>query len=267
MILFVAVIIETEGKIMDGNILSIGTFILGVAFSYIIARSIEVKTNITVKFQHIGIINNDLKGVEFSCNGYKVDTLTKTSILFWNSGNKCIKKEQLLNEEFLHFVFPENCIIFSGKIMKTTDDAINLDCKVDKNNIFIDFTYLKKGDGGLIEVLHNSDNYEKIEAKIKLDTNQKNDVVIYKQSTDWFTADKEKSFKRKIFKISLVTMSILVMLMLSIGVFAFSFILEEAIGDLSLIVFIIGEWGVGFLSSQIVKIIAKSIVNIPDKLR
>lgn len=252
---------------MGGIILSIITFALGVIFSYIIARSIEVKTNITVKFQHIGIINNDLKSVEFSCNGCKVNTLTKTSILFWNSGNKCIKKENLLNEEFLHFVFPENCKIFSGKIMKTTDDSINLDCKVDKNNIFVDFTYLKKGDGGLIEVLHNSDDYEKIEAKIKLDTNQKNDVVIYKQSTDWFTADKEKSFKRKIFKISLATISISVMLILSIGVFAFSFMLGEVIGDLFLIVFVLGEWLVGFLSSHIIRIIAKFITNIPDKLR
>lgn len=252
---------------MGGIILSIVTFTLGVIFSYVIARTIEVKTNITVKFQHIRIINNDLKNVEFSCNGYKVNTLTKTSILFWNSGNKCIRKGQLLDEEFLHFVFPDNCIIFSGKIMKTTDNAINLDCKVDKNNIFVDFTYLKKGDGGLIEILHNSNNYEKIEAKIKLDTNQKNDVIIYKQSTDWFTADKEKSFKRKLFRIELLIVSILVMLILSIGVFVFSFMLETVIGDLCLIVFVLGEWLIGFLSSQIIKIVAKSIVNIPDKLR
>lgn len=252
---------------MGGIILSIVTFILGVIFSYIIARSTEVKTNITVKFQNIGIINNDLKNVDFACNGCKVDTLIKTSILFWNSGNKCITKEQLLNEEFLHFVFPDNCEIFSGKIVKVTDDSINLDCKVDNSNIFVDFTYLKKGDGGLIEVLHNSYDYDKITAKIKLNTNQKNDVIIYKHSTDWFTVDKEKAFKRKLFKVYLAIISILVLLMLSIGVFAFSFMLSEVIGDLFLIVFVIGEWVVGFLSSQIIKMLAKSIINVPNKLR
>ncbi len=252
---------------MEGIILSIITFVLGILFSYLIARTTEIKTNITVKFQNIGIINNELEDVTFSCNGCKISTLIKTSILFWNSGRKCITKEQLVDEKLLHFVFPDECHIFSSKIIKTTNESINLNCKVKDNDVFIDFAYLKKGDGGLIEILHNSDKYENIEAKIKLNSNQKKDVIVYKHSTDWFTIDNEKAFKRKIVNFSIIALSVVSILILSIAVLAISVRLTGFMGDKAIIIFIIGEWLVGFLSSKIKNMIDGKIINVPNKLR
>lgn len=252
---------------MVGVILSMVTFILGVLFSYIIARTTEVKPKITVKFQNIGIINNDLKDVEFTCNNCKVNTLIKTSVLFWNSGNKCITKEQLVGAKMLHFTFPVDCKIFSCKIKRSTDDAISLQSKVVDNNVYVDFEYLKKGDGGLIEVLHNSSDYENILPKIKLNTIYKDDVITYKHSTDWFTIDKEKVSKKRMFSFGIVALNIIIAVTLSVVIFGLSMPLTLKIGDWAIAIFVIGEWLVGFLNAKITKLTSGLIVNVPNSLR
>ncbi|MCD7991530.1 MAG: hypothetical protein LUK37_07010 [Clostridia bacterium] len=252
---------------MTGVILSIVTFILGVLFSYIIARTTEVKPKITVKFQNIGIINNDLEDVEFTCNNCKVNTLIKTSVLFWNSGNKCITKEQLVGAKMLHFTFPVDCKILSCKIKRSTDDAISLQSKVIDNNVYVDFEYLKKGDGGLIEVLHNSSDYENILPQIKLNTIYKDDVITYKHSTDWFTIDKEKASRKRMLNFCIIALNLIIAVILAIAIFFLSISLFNKIGDWTIAIFIIGEWLVGFLNAKIMKVTSGLIVNVPNALR
>ncbi len=253
---------------MTGVVLSILTFILGVLFSYIIARTTEVKPKITVKFQNIGIINNDLEDVEFTCNNCKVNTLIKTSILFWNSGNKCITKEQLVGAKKLHFTFPVDCKIFSCKIKRSTDDAICLKSESTGNDVEVDFEYLKKGDGGLIEVLHNSSDYEKILPQIKLNTIYKDDVITYKHSTDWFTIDKEKASRKRMLNICIVALNIIIAVTLAVAILFLAMSLTYKIGNYwSITLFVIGEWLVGFLNAKIMKLTSGLIINVPNALR
>lgn len=95
-------------------LLSILTFILGVIASYLISRNFELKTQIRMDINSFGIINDkiDSGNVVLQCNGTKIDTFSKTSIIFWNSGRKCITKDEILGEQCLKIELSQNVKVF-----------------------------------------------------------------------------------------------------------------------------------------------------------
>lgn len=183
--------------------LSILTFILGVVGSYLISRNFELKTQIRMNINSFEIINDSVgtENVKLECNGIKIDTLTKTSIVFWNSGRKCITKDEILGNKCLKIEFAQGVEIFECNNAKNNEKLNNISVSNDKNIVLIEFDYLKPGDGAIIDILHNGDIYESITPILNLKTYNKNDIIKAETSVGWESIRRKKKYINHIVKI------------------------------------------------------------------
>ena len=179
---------------MGSIILSLVTFILGIVCSYTISRNFELKTQIRMDINSFGIINENIGAgsVIIECNGAKIDTLTKTSIMFWNSGRKCITKDEILGEKCLKIEFPQVVKIFECKKIKYNEKLNKISVCNDQNVVIVKFEYLKPGNGAIIDILHNGNINQEIAPIFNLKTNNKNDVIKVNTSVDWENVEKSK---------------------------------------------------------------------------
>lgn len=196
-------------------VLSILTFILGVIASYLISRNFELKTQIRMDINSFGIINDNIGSgsVTLQCNGTKIDTLTKTSIMFWNSGRKCITKDEILGEQCLKIEFPQNVEIFDCKNIQNNEKTNNIHVFNNDNFVIVEFNYLKPGNGAIIDILHNSNRNKEITPILNLKTNNKKDIIKVNSSIDWESIEKTKEMNYRATKI--LNALLLVMLMIA----------------------------------------------------
>lgn len=221
-------------------ILSILTFILGVVGSYLISRNFELKTQIRMNINSFGIINGDIGSgnVTLECNGIKINTLTKTSIMFWNSGRKCITKDEILGEKYLKIEFPQDVKIFDCKNIKNNEKENNISVFHSDNCVLIEFDYLKPGNGAIIDVLHNGERSNEVTPFFNLKTNNKKDFIKVNSSVDWESIEKKKEMSNKRIKIVNALFSVLFMIFatfLSV-LFPVLFINDESVAILTALV-------------------------------
>lgn len=200
-------------------ILSILTFILGVVGSYLISRNFELKTQIRMNINSFGIINKNIgiRNVVLECNGTKIDILTKTSIMFWNSGRKCIVKDEILGDQYLKIEFPQNTKIFACKNIKNNEKLNNIFIYNDQNTIIVKFDYLKPGNGAIIDILHNGDMSKEIVPILNLKTYNKKDVIKVNKSIDWESIEKKNARDYQISKIFNALLLVLLIIIASVS--------------------------------------------------
>ena len=105
----------------------------------------------------ISLVNiEDATGLSVSVQGEQnIKNLTSTSVAIWNNGNKIIKKNNILKP--IKLILPDDVKVVGGiKVEKIRDQ---FDFKVtkspDKNNLLnIEWDFLKKGDGVLVQFFH-----------------------------------------------------------------------------------------------------------------
>lgn len=187
-------------------ILSILTFILGVVGSYLISRNFELKTQIKLDVNSFGIIddNTGLGDILLECNGTKIDTMTKTSIVFWNSGRRCITKDEILGSQCLVIEFEQNVKIFKCKDVKRNELSNNISVSNYKNFVYVKFDYLKPGNGAVIDILHNGTIDKNIKPHLNLKTYNKDDIIKVETSVGWDKIRRKKENENLIKKIILV---------------------------------------------------------------
>lgn len=200
-------------------ILSILTFILGVVGSYLISRNFELKTQIRMNINSFGIINDSIgtSNATIECNGTKISTLTKTSIMFWNSGRKCIAKDEILGDQYLKIEFPQNTKIFECKNIENNEKANNILVYNDENIIIVKFDYLKPGNGAIIDILHNGDMSKEITPILNLKTYNKEDVIKVNTSIDWESIEKKRERNYQINKISKALLLVILIIIISLS--------------------------------------------------
>lgn len=183
--------------------LSIFTFILGVIASYLISRNFELKTQIRMNINSFAIINDNVGSgdIKLVCNGTTINTLTKTSIMFWNSGRKCITKDEILGDKCLKIDFSQGVKIFECKNTKYNEGSNKIAVNSNENFVVIDFDHLKPGNGAIIDVLHDGNIDNEITPILNLKTYNKNDIIKVSTSINWENIEKRKENNYRINKV------------------------------------------------------------------
>lgn len=184
-------------------ILSIITFVLGIIASYLISRNFEMKTQIRMDISSFGIIDDGVRsgGIMIECNGTKIDTLTKTSVMFWNAGRKCITKDDILGKQCLKIEFDKEVEIFGCENVKRNEVANNISIFSDKNIVKVEFEYLKPGNGAVIDILHNGVINKEIKPCLNLKTYNKSDIIKVETSVGWDSIRRKTEYTKHVTRI------------------------------------------------------------------
>jgi hypothetical protein len=142
--------------VITGLILSV----VGIALSAIgIILTIKAREKREPKcvyktYRNIVKLSNEGK-LKISYDGIEVDRICTTYIFFWNKGNKEIKKGDIPKPLEIDLSDEKELYLLDFKVIKVSRDAINLvvsQCW--KHTLQIDFDFLDKNDGAVIEVKH-----------------------------------------------------------------------------------------------------------------
>lgn len=198
---------------------SILTFILGVLSSYMISRNFELKSQIRMDINSFGIINDNIDSgnITLQCNGTKINILSKTSIIFWNSGRKCITKDEILGEQYIKIEFSQGVKIFDCKNVRSNEEENNIVVFSDDNCVIIKFDYLKPGNGAVIDILHNGDIRKEITPILNLKTNNKKDIIKVNSCIDWENVEKKKEMYYRYSRVSNAITLCIIMIAASIS--------------------------------------------------
>lgn len=158
-----------------GALISLCSILVGTIISFIFYRKSIRKAVPGYQYKSLNIIDvgKEIKidNINVFYKESKIERLSKTQILFWNDGNKTILGKNIVEKERIKIQFDQSDgEILSARIVETTRDVINfvINHNPGDNFAFIDFEFLDKKDGALIELLHtNSRNVFKINGVIK----------------------------------------------------------------------------------------------------
>jgi hypothetical protein len=135
-----------------GMLLSIS---LAVVF-YIRSRRSRRISFICVEKRLIGHGEQDLPAaVQITFNGKKIRQLNRIRVIFWNSGTETILGNEIVSDDKFRFQSIGNSIL-EGHVIKSNRDVNNITCHVEienKNIAIINFEYLDKKDGGIVDFL------------------------------------------------------------------------------------------------------------------
>jgi len=106
----------------------------------------------------IGSSGSELRSsVEIRFKGDVVERLTKTDLIVWNAGRKTILGSQIVATDPIRFEFSPGSRILEISTKRVTRQVNSFAVLIDQKNpnyAIINFDYLDRGDGALIEVLH-----------------------------------------------------------------------------------------------------------------
>jgi len=95
--------------------------------------------------------------------GENIPRLTRSVLIFWNSGEKTISREDIAEADPLCFSIGNDGEVLSATILKSTRDVSNINIKPNPaipNHVQLDFSFLDAGDGAAVEILHTSKESE-----------------------------------------------------------------------------------------------------------
>jgi hypothetical protein len=109
--------------------------------------------------------------VEILFKGMSVPRLTKTHVIFWNSGKAMLDGKQIVDADPLRLEFSKDAQVLRARIAKATRETNEFEVKInDKspNEVICHFDYLDVGDGAVIELLHtDEERYPKIQGTMR----------------------------------------------------------------------------------------------------
>jgi hypothetical protein len=109
--------------------------------------------------------------VEILFKGMSVPRLTKTHVIFWNSGKAMIDGKEIVVDDPLRLEFSKEAQVLRARIAKPTNKTNKFEIKInDKspNEVFCSFDYLNVGDGAVIELLHTGEErYPRVQGTIR----------------------------------------------------------------------------------------------------
>ncbi|AZF24519.1 MULTISPECIES: hypothetical protein [unclassified Pseudomonas] len=93
-------------------------------------------------------------------NGISIPRLTKSILIFWNSGENTVNGEDIVAKDPLRFQVGDDGQILSAAILKSSravnDFSILKTPDIGANEITFSFNFLDKDDGVVVEILHTS---------------------------------------------------------------------------------------------------------------
>jgi multisubunit Na+/H+ antiporter MnhG subunit len=103
-------------------------------------------------------------GLEILYKGAKIQNLTVTKILFWNEGSETIDKQDLTNADPLRITVDDGYIILDYRIISCNNEASKFNCVLseDKSSLLIEFDYIDRNQGLVVQVVHTGINQSDI---------------------------------------------------------------------------------------------------------
>jgi predicted ATP-dependent endonuclease of OLD family len=105
------------------------------------------------------------KQLEINYSNQEIKNFTVTKIVFWNKGRETIDKEDVVNADPISIHIKDGYNILDHDIIGKNEKTNNfsLSESSDKSSINIDFDYIDKNNGIVIQILHTGKSSEDIE--------------------------------------------------------------------------------------------------------
>ena len=137
--------------------------VVGLITGYIFYRkSLKVKSPLFLIKSNNLIQDNitSISGLGVTYKGIKVQNLTVTRILFWNDGSDTIDNNDLVIANPLRIVGKEDCTILSVNVLESNNPSSKFSARLNKkeNCVTIDFDYLDRNQGAVVQVFHSGKN-------------------------------------------------------------------------------------------------------------
>ena len=149
--------------------------IIGIVTSYVFYIISRTRSRLNYQTSNLQIIGNiSLKlpqDFEVTVAGVRINSLQKSQIVIWNGGTTTITGDNIVDSDQLKIVFGPETKIFdaniTGQSRKVNKFTVEID-DIDENELLLNFDFLDKKDGVIIEVLHTDNKFEpKISGTIK----------------------------------------------------------------------------------------------------
>lgn len=119
----------------------------------------------------VNIIKNifdDFDLLELSYSGEKIENFTVSKIAFWNGGLETIHRKDIVSSEPLIVKAKEGTDILDAKIIYSRDPANEFSLTKHQLQFRLDFDYIDKGHGTIIQLIHTGLSNTDIEVKGKI---------------------------------------------------------------------------------------------------
>jgi hypothetical protein len=137
--------------------------LIGIAFAgftYVLTRH---RTRLAYRYvgkRLLGLSSDGISAdITVQYQGKSIERLSRSLIVFWNSGEKTILDDDIVATDPLRLIFSEDGFVLSATILKKSRDVTQCNVEIDNahpNQVKIKFLFLDSGDGAVIEVLHTS---------------------------------------------------------------------------------------------------------------
>jgi hypothetical protein len=147
----------------------------GFLIAFLFYRASRIGPRPSYQLKALRLIAKDERAlpeeVEILFKGMSVPQLTKTHVIFWNSGKALLDGKQIVESDPLRLEFDKAARVLRARIAKATRDTNKSEVKInDKspNEVVCHFDYLDVGDGVVIELLHTAEErYPKVQGTIR----------------------------------------------------------------------------------------------------
>ena len=149
--------------------------LIGLVIAFLLYRASRVGPRPVYHTQALRLIGREEQAlpeeVTVLFRDKKVERLTKTYIILWNSGKATVNGENIVVEDPLRLEFSEDSEVLSARVLNFTRRANNFTVNINPrcpNQVICSFDYLDAGDGAAIELLHTDEKrYPKVQGSIR----------------------------------------------------------------------------------------------------
>ena len=144
--------------------------ILGFASAIIIYIKVKNVKSPCYAVQSRNIVRDFVSKIdtlEMLYSGKPIENLTATKIAFWNAGRDTINSQDIASTDPLTVHVKKGCKILDTKVlyMKNLVNRFSITTADDLSNITLNFEYLDKEEGAIIQILHTGKSSEDIEIR------------------------------------------------------------------------------------------------------
>ena len=135
--------------------------LIGFVITLFLYRASRIGPRLVYKYEALRLIGDSEQelpeDITILFRDKKVQRLTKTRIILWNSGKATLTGDNIVVDDPLRLEFSENSEVLSARILNFTRQANKVTVNIHphyQNQVICSFDYLDANDGAVIEILH-----------------------------------------------------------------------------------------------------------------
>jgi hypothetical protein len=149
--------------------------LIGLIVTFFLYRASRVGPRPVYQCQALRLISKEEKALPEELTvlfkDKKVERLTKTYVILWNSGRATVNGNNIVCDDPLRLVFTDDSEVLSARVVRFTRQSNKFRADINTNSanqVIYGFDYLDAGDGATIELLHTDDKrYPEVQGSIR----------------------------------------------------------------------------------------------------